>query len=425
MSARSLACRALRRRDLLLAGLASCAPAPGPRVGSAFPWGATVGDPRPDSVMLTTQLVGPTETELTITAAGQRALRRTLVVGADGFLRVEVDGLLPRTRYDYELRTTDDALTGRFKTAPAPAWLGPLTFGATSCLRQTRPLDVLQRAAETDELDAFILAGDTVYADGAVTLAEYRAKWLEALGQAPSLALRAAHAVVAAWDDHEIRNDAAGATTPPEQLDAARHALLEHLAVRTDAERRLWRSLRFGRTAELLVLDCRGERAPARQEYLSREQLDWLKHRLVESDCRFKLIVNSVPMGSFGGVGFELFKPDRWEGYPAQRTELLQHLEDAKVPGVLFVSGDFHLGCVGRVAQQGLGTNVIEALVGPGSSEPNPVIDAVKPPQWDFVTGARTFSTLQLDPAALTATVDYRDGRGAVLFRKAYALGRG
>ncbi len=413
----------LHRREVLLAGLATCGPIPTSRA-APFPWGVTTADPTPTSVTLATQLAPGDTAELVVSLERQRVSRRRLTADADGYLRATLDGLSPGTRYAYQLEAGGTAFDGRFKTAPASDWLGPLTFGATSCLRQTRPLDVLQRAAELENLDAFFLVGDSVYADGAVTLAEYRAKWREGLSQPPSIALRAAHAVVGTWDDHEIRNDASKDNTPAAQLDAARRALLEHLAIRTNDEQRLWRSLRFGRTAEVLVLDCRGERRPEKKEYLSREQLDWLKGRLVESDCRFKLIVNSVPIGAFPDVGFQIFAPDRWEGFPAQRTELLEHLDARKVSGALFVSGDFHLGAVGRVATDGLGANVIEALVGPGSSAPNPALAGVGPPQWDFVTGQNTFSTLRLDPATLTTTVDYRDTRGEVLFSKAYALGR-
>lgn len=413
----------LRRRELLLAGLATCGPVPKPGA-TAFPWGATIGDPTGQSVMLTTQVRPAGPVELVVTTGGQRVLRRALASDADGYVRAEVDGLQPRAAYEYRLSAGDATFEGRFKTAPPADWLGPLTFGATSCVRQTRPLDVLSRAAEASALDAFFLVGDSVYADGAVTLAEYRAKWLEAFGQPAWVALRAAHAVVGIWDDHELRNDAARGTTPAAQFEAARHALLEHVALRTDAELHLWRSLRFGKTAEVLVLDCRGEREPDKKEYLSRAQLDWLKGRLKDSDCRFKLIVNTVPIAAFPDVGFQLFAPDRWEGYPAQRTELLTHLDAEKVSGVLFVSGDFHLGAVGRVATTGPGATVVEALVGPASSAANPALAGVSGPQWDFVTGDNTFSTIHLDPATLTATVDYRDARGDVRFSKGYALGR-
>jgi len=71
-----------------------------------------------------------------------------------------------------------------------------------------------------------------------------------------------------------------------------------------DAPPRLYRSLRWGRNAELFVLDTRQYRDPNFAEdtgaqpktMLGPDQLAWLKQALVESDARWKVIVSSVPM---------------------------------------------------------------------------------------------------------------------------------
>jgi len=66
---------------------------------------------------------------------------------------------------------------GHFKTPPAATSKPIVRLGATSCASYTfRPFQVLERASEHD-LDAFILLGDTTYADDARTLDEYRANW--------------------------------------------------------------------------------------------------------------------------------------------------------------------------------------------------------------------------------------------------------
>ena len=74
---------------------------------------------------------------------------------------------------------------------------------------------------------------------------------------------------------------------------------------------RIWRSFRWGHSAEVFVLDCRGERRPSTRSvnptresvYISRAQMDWLKAGLRASPAVFKFIVNSVPIyGRPGGL---------------------------------------------------------------------------------------------------------------------------
>ena len=81
----------------------------------------------------------------------------------------------------------------------------------------------------------------------------------------------------------------------------------------------LWQSFRWGRTAELFLLDCRGERRPstlgsARPIFVSDAQLDWLREGLAASRSVFKIVVTSVPIGRLSG---EIYAPphNRWEGY--------------------------------------------------------------------------------------------------------------
>ena len=132
----------------------------------------------------------------------------------------------------------------------------------------------------------------------------------------------------------------------PETFDAARRtaavqSFFDHQPVRRDAAHpdRVWKRMRWGRTADIFVLDCRNERRPSTRgsedQYLSREQMDWLKAGLTSSEAVFKLIVNSVPISDFPGA-FDLAQRDRWEGYPTQREEILRHVGgDVLEPPVL------------------------------------------------------------------------------------------
>ena len=50
---------------------------------------------------------------------------------------------------------------------------------------------------------------------------------------------------------------------------------------------------------------------------------------------------------SFIPVVGDIAAEDRWQGFPAQREELVAHCAD--IPGVFFVSGDFHVGAAALI----------------------------------------------------------------------------
>ena len=41
-------------------------------------------------------------------------------------------------------------------------------------------------------------------------------------------------------------------------------------------------------------------------------------------------------------VGIDAFSTDDWDGYPANRQRLLQHIHDSKVANPVVLSGDIH-----------------------------------------------------------------------------------
>ena len=71
---------------------------------------------------------------------------------------------------------------------------------------------------------------------------------------------------------------------------------------------------------------------------------------LSESQARFKVIVNSVPITDFDNWFGEVEADDRWQGYPIQREDILSHIETGDIEGVFWVSGDFHYTQLGRLA---------------------------------------------------------------------------
>ncbi|MDP3504075.1 MAG: alkaline phosphatase D family protein [Myxococcales bacterium] len=428
----------LSRRGLLAAfGTAACAPRlagePGP-VSPVFPLGIATGEAAPDGAIVWTKYTGAARLELRVWPDDGNQTSATLVpleMDDAGHVHATVTGLRAGCWHRYAFVELLDGAEvgrseiGRFRTALAPDALEPLRLGAVSCTHQRYSLDTLLQAASRDDLDAFLVLGDSLYADGAKTADDYRAAWHEALSRHPHQRLRAQTSLITTWDDHEVVDNFTAEASLTGLVNEGRARFFEYQPIRRVAESpgRLWRSLRWGRTAEFFVLDCRGERREAQQEYLSREQLDWLKHGLATSSAVFKVILNSVPITEFPGPLFGLQVHDRWEGFPAQRTELLEHIDSKGLRGVLWVSGDFHLGTVGRVSREGPGSKAIEALVGPGGQTANTSPTYPSPPQFDFATGTNNYVLIDLEPSTVVARLRYISGRGEVIADRSYPLG--
>jgi alkaline phosphatase D len=303
-------------------------------------------------------------------------------------------------------------------------------FGGVSCTNNgNAPFPPLTQAG-TQKLDFFILAGDTTYNDSATTLSQYRAKWLGQIAQTTFQDVLTSTGNFATWDDHEVDNDWNPETFDKTRLANATQTFFEHLPVRRHATspNRIWRGYQWGETLELFVLDSRGERKPStatgpNAQYLSPAQMTWLKTGLSTSTATFKVIVTSVPITNMPGV-WDVFPNDRWEGYPAQRKELLDHITSTGIKGTLFVAGDFHLGASSSVEPSGPGAALREVFVGPGGQNGNPLAATLGAPQFDFKTGTNNFVTFVADPNSTPPTIQvtFIDGSGGKLFDKKYSF---
>jgi len=363
----------------------------------------------------------------------ERVITEGLVTPGDGgYVHVTVPGLTGGRRYRYAFFETDGtdrvgrSTIGRFRAALAPGQMEDLLIGACSCTKNGRDFSTLERAGARDDLDAFLLLGDTTYNDDASSLSEHRGLWYENLSTPGYRATRAATSVLATWDDHEVRNNFHGEKS---NLEDGRQAFFENLPLRRDSgdPDRMWKSIRWGDTAEFFVLDCRGERRPSTvgstDEYISPAQMDWLKGRLLSSPCVFKIILNSVPIACFPNV-FDFAQDDRWEGYPRQREEILRHIDDSAITGVMWVAGDFHLCSAQRVNASGQpGANQVEILAGPGANTGNPAALLLRTdPLFDFSSTTNNYTTLELLPATNTIRVRWIDGRGSVFEVREYVV---
>jgi alkaline phosphatase D len=413
----------LTRRQLLRRSTAGAAvmllPAAAARAAplreGRFRQGVLSGDPTPDGATLLTILddvegAGSVRLEVARDAGFRRVVAsRTIATnGAKGHsVKARVRGLDPHERYFYRFATrTTDSPVGRFQTALPADSNEPVRFAFFSCADYTHGYYNAYELLEREDVDFIVNLGDYIYAEryhrkGATgvrndpigearTLADYRAKY--ALYRSDR-ALRDLHAkapMIATWDDHEVQDNYAG-HAPGGGLDAAKHysaarrraayeAYFEAMPFFPSGASRIYRALRFGRNVELIMLDQRQYRddqpcgdatvppcpdLDAPRAFLGRSQMGWAKRRLASSRAAWKVVGNEVMMMNAEVTGGAYYGFDSWQGYTAEREELLAHLQASAIKDVIFLTGDIHTFIAGDVrTQKSRGPTVALEFVG-------------------------------------------------------------
>ncbi|MDR7523630.1 MAG: alkaline phosphatase D family protein [Armatimonadota bacterium] len=262
----------------------------------------------------------------------------------DYTVKVDLRDLQPGRRYAYRVRAGDTiGPAGTFVTPPAPDRPASLSlvWGADT-YELFRPFHIFE-AARSRTPDLFLFLGDTIYADlapvRARTLEQYRQKYRTHRDDPSFQSFLASTATWAVWDDHEVANNF---DSTHRRLAIGLQAFIEAWPIRTSPAdpRRLYRSVRWGRSAEIFILDTRQYRSPnpspdgPDKTMLGRAQKQWLLDGLVRSTATVKIIASSVPL--------RYHSRDSWEGYTTERDEILRFLHDRRIQPVLFLTADVH-----------------------------------------------------------------------------------
>ena len=262
------------------------------------------GDPTPDGVVLWTRVGVPASETVAVrwTLATDPALAHAVAdgtadaaPGADHTVHVAVAGLQPATTYWYGFSVGDEqSPVGRTRTLPGPDTpVERLRLGVVCCAHYaTGYFNAYARLAERD-VDLVVHLGDYIYEAEArhekwtrvhqprgrcLTLPDYRARHGQYRTDPDLQALHARHPMVAVWDDHELAGNAwwDGAAGHDQGDDgpwvrrraAAVQAYREWVPAGLPDPSdpfRVWRTVRLGPLADLLLLDTRlaGRERPA------------------------------------------------------------------------------------------------------------------------------------------------------------------
>lgn len=485
-----------RRRALALfvTGLLGLAAAPAADVD--FPHGVASGEVTWQSAVLwgasdrtaTLKVEVFTNASLRPPKVFQATRRATQATGHT--VKVVAHGLAPDTRYWYRWRRgNDESAIGTFRTAPAPETARSVRFAFSGDSDGTRvdgvpvfnDFEVLD-AVRADEPDFFVYLGDLIYSDSAarptgpaITLEEYRDTWRENRSYRALTDLLAAVPIFSIWDDHEVQNDYDGQTVDPLRYANGRRAYFEFvptlqsglLADPTCAGDPLFKVFHWGSEVDLIVLDerscrsadveaaCQGDLAPTlpspfrvlaglppapppgclealadpSRTFLGPVQKEAFKEALLESTARWKFVINELPIQQLWVVPY-----DRWEGYAAERAEILDFLRDEAIPGVVFLTTDIHANVVnevfedaftaptpvarefvtGPIARSTFAQNVID-VSGPEGLELLQVVLATLAGVDCQALDVQSWTSVDVDATDGTATLAVRDAAGAVV----------
>jgi alkaline phosphatase D len=77
------------------------------------------------------------------------------------------------------------------------------------------------------------------------------------------------------------------------------------------------------------------------RQMLGTDQFTWLGNRLSNSTARWKILAQQVMMAPLQ-VGGAAFNGDQWDGYPAERTRVYNHIIQNDIKNVVVLTGDIH-----------------------------------------------------------------------------------
>jgi alkaline phosphatase D len=470
--------------------LFATAPVQNPRFQSTpFTLGVASGDPSADSVVLWTRLAidplngggmppQPIEVQWQVGADERlsRIVRSGKTVASPEWghsVHVDVSGLEPHRWYWYQFRVADElSAIGRTRTFPrVRTEADRLRFAIASCQHFEQGYFTAYEHMVNEDLDLVMHLGDYIYENRGVqnavrthvggelmTVDDYRNRHAQYRVDPALQAVHAAFPFIVVWDDHEVDNNYAGlhheAGAPVEQFALRRaagyRAYYEHMPLRRQSIPRgallqLYRPFTYGRLASIFMLDtrqyrtdqacgdnvqpiCEGARDP-NATILGAAQERWLMENLRRSNGRWNFLAQQVPIARLDRMpGPERrFSMDKWDGYEANRSRLLQFIGTRKPANPVALAGDVHNNWVNDlrldvdnpktpvVATEFVGTSITSTGDG---SDISPTMEAMASENEcvRFCNNQRGYVRFELKPEALRAdfrVVEYVTKRGS------------
>ncbi len=361
-----------------------------------FYHGVASGDPLSDRVIIWTRVTPDTNQINPISVSWIIAEDTTMLnpansgvvitdMNSDFTVKIDAMGLQPNTFYFYQFKANGyKSVIGRTKTAPVGD-VDSLRFAIVSCANfESGFFNAYKSLTERNDFDAIIGLGDYIYeyesggydANSAanrtcvptneiVALMDYRARYSSYRLDDDLRNLHQQFPYIIIWDDHEFSNnawkDSAKNHQPNEGLwclrkQYAKQAFFEWLPIRlidTLNPYEVFRDIRFGNLAEFIMLDTRihgrDEQSgttgsvvnDSARQLLGTDQFTWLGNRLDSSTAQWNILAQQVMMAPLKVLGVPV-NGDQWDGYPAERNRLFNHILSNNNNNIVVLTGDIH-----------------------------------------------------------------------------------
>lgn len=330
-------------------------------------------------------------------------------------VHVTVNNLSPNTYYYYRFSYAGQySRIGRTKTFPVGP-VSRARFAFISCQKINVGEYAAFKNMLAHNLDFVVHLGDYIYETSSssawptnlqknpVDLASYRGRYMLYRGDRNLRKLHARVPWIMTWDDHEFKNNYdANSITAQWRRDSYK-AYYESMPLRLPAglpadfkDLRIYRGFKYGDLIDMMVLDTRQYRsdppkcntilangvtvpeagitvgggscfttdryAPARS-MLGATQKQWLKNSLSASSASWKTIANQqimadtltallpAPAATTLAADPALGSEGTWQGYAAERKEIMDHIAANGIGNVVVLSGDAHISLVAHLKQ--------------------------------------------------------------------------
>jgi alkaline phosphatase D len=243
-----------------------------------------------------------------------------------------------------------------------PQKIQRIAFG--SCIDQNKPQPIW-RAILATKPDLFIFGGDNVYASRPPWhLDQLQKAYATQAAQEGFAQLRREVPHMAIWDDHDMGQNDGGAGFAHKQV--AKDAFMAFWELPANDTRRqregLYQAFQIGplgQRVQIILLDTRwfksepkvtdDRNAPGKERYvpdtdpkktmLGAAQWQWLEMQLKQA-ADVRLIVSGIQVVA-DGHGWE-----SWGNFPHELEKMRQLVQKTQAKGVIFLSGDRHIGAV-------------------------------------------------------------------------------
>jgi alkaline phosphatase D len=317
------------------------------------------------------------------------------------------EGLKPGTLYYYRFLAGEiTSEIGTFRTAPQEnkkanvdfTWSGDTDVSKINGVPVFGDWSPLQ-AAKSENPDFFIYLGDLIYSDARAagqlpdvqTLSEFRQLYKDSRDVSALHDLLKKTSIYPLWDDHDVRNDWAGQTVDPTFFEIGKKSFDEYTPIgqldpTSDshcAGPTQFRVKHWGKDVDLIIIDtrtcrsanvqtqCQNDLVPTLPSFIRKtlpgipeqppagclaaindpsrtmlgsEQKQMFKDALLNSKAKFKFVISSVSIQQTFA-----FPYDSWEGYGAERSEILNFIRDKGLKNVIFLTTDLHINLMNEV----------------------------------------------------------------------------